>query len=336
MLTELVERKVGRNLTTIEADASGLVVRKQFSGEPDDAERRFRNSLRWDAVRAAAAPDLAPPILDVDETTRTVTFPYLVDAQSLQELLDTAHDPSDVLVEFRKAGQLLGTLHALLPEDVGPARAPDDLAAAPVSAFDWITAEGFARASGGELECWRLLQHDPELCETIRHWVASQRDAEVRPAHGDVRPDQLLVDPAGGMLLVDWEEFTLAPPQRDLCGLLGAVFFDALTRTFASLDGGRASALETHQLLLERGEQLIDGARPVIDATIEGYTSTSDVTPSPVDLARGTGWYVLDRVIARSMMSFAMSPVDRGLAGIGRQLVIDPESATQMFEGAAR
>lgn len=336
MLTSTTdERKIGRNRSTVVAGANGLVFRKEFYGDDRDVDRRFRNTLYWDEVRSTRSLAFAPPIIDSDEKARTVVFPYLAEARSLQQILDVSDATDEIESLFARAGEILGELHTLadLHPTVAGVERPLD-AGELLTAFDWLSPSAYARASGGELECWRLFQHDSELKDAIRSWTAGQRGFELVPTHGDIRPDQYLVDAAGSLALIDWEEFTVAPAHRDVAGLLGAILFDAIARTFTGIDSPESSPLEMHNLLLQRGETMIARAQPVVAAVLTGYRSHAGATLDLDELARGVGWYVIERVIARSMMSYSMSAADRAIAGIGRQALIDPASAHGLLEAA--
>jgi spectinomycin phosphotransferase len=42
------------------------------------------------------------------------------------------------------------------------------------------------------------------------------------PCHGDVHTHNVLVDPSGSLHVVDWDELSMAPPERDLMFVLGS------------------------------------------------------------------------------------------------------------------
>ncbi|NRD09926.1 phosphotransferase [Rathayibacter agropyri] len=331
MLTEAItDRLVGRNRSTVVSSAEGLVFRKVFSGEPADADRRFRNTLEWEDVRRTRALTFSPVILSSDAQARTVVFPYLLEARSLQQVLDSAQETDEVERLFARAGAILGELHSIV--GLRPTMNADGSAEEPLHGFDWLTPAAYARASGGELDCWRLFQHDAEFIEVVRAWTTGQRRFAMVPSHGDLRPDQFLVGADGEPVLIDWEEFTIAPAHRDVAGLLGAVLFDAVVRAFTGINSPESSVLDFHNLLLDRGETMLSRARPVAAAVLEGYHSRCTEQLDRDELARGIGWYVIERVIARSMMSYSLPAADRALAGIGRQAMLEPDSAAVLLE----
>ncbi|KZX22197.1 phosphotransferase [Rathayibacter tanaceti] len=330
MLTEAItDRLVGRNRSTVVTSAEGLVFRKVFSGERADADRRFRNTLHWEDVRRTRSLTFSPAMLSSDAEARTVVFPYLLEARSLQQVLDSAQETDEAERLFGRAGAILGELHSIagLQPSLDAGGSEDE----PLHGFDWLTPAAYARASGGELECWRLFQHDAELVEAVRTWTTGQRRFAMVPSHGDLRPDQFLVGADDEPVLIDWEEFTVAPAHRDVAGLLGAVLFDAIARAFTGVDSPESSALDFHNLLLDRGETMLDRARPVAAAILAGYRTRSDQELDRDEVARGIGWYVIERVIARSMLSYSMSASDRALAGIGRQAMLEPGSAALLL-----
>ena len=337
----LVERAVGRNLTRVSAGAEGLVFVKQLYGPRADAGRRYRNCLAWDDRQREAGLDISPPLLEHDDESLSLSYAYVHDAVSLQAFIDQSGESEDdedrrVLVALLEdAARLLAAVHSLdLPEDAATAvrpEGPPDGERDPLGRFSSLTPDEYVAASGGELACWRLFHHDEELGRAVMGWLDGlRRYPDKVPVHGDVRPDQFLIGP-DGMCITDWEEFTLGPAARDLAGLAGALVFDALFRTFSRVDAEGAGVLETHRALLARGGERLDALRPVLVSFLGAYEERSR---APVDrgrLSADVGWYLLERVLARSMVSQRLPAADKAIAGIARHILIHDDALASLL-----
>ena len=106
----------------------------------------------------------------------------------------------------------------------------------PISHFEQLPWSSFESFSAASLQVWGRLQKDKELY----HAVVSLREMENTdvkvPIHGDLRFDQFLFDDDEDLWLIDWEEFRLGHPGRDLGGLIG----EWLHIAFSSLLGETA------------------------------------------------------------------------------------------------
>ena len=336
--TDVQDRKVGRNTTRVDVGATGLVITKRFDGPSPDRERRYANSLAWDALQKARGLDLGPPVAERDDERLVLSFPYLDNLRTLQEILDEGAGPETLVPVLRRCGTLLGTVHSmpvadvlpLLPHHDGPVgEAAAEVAAGmgPLTAFRHLTPEQFTNASGAELEAWRLFHHDTELQDGLHAWMADLRsDPDPVPVHGDLRPDQFLVAP-DHVALIDWEEFTVGPACRDLAGIAGALVFDALIRTFVGSPAPGVMPGELHQGFLSRGEELLAAVAPSVQAFLDAYRTASGREVDAPRLGADIGWYLIERVMARAMMSHRLPPGDRAIAGVGRQAILNPASA---------
>lgn len=339
MTIDTIERAIGRNETSIEAGSSGLVFVKRVIGPDTDAERRYRNCLWFDEAQRTSLPTpISPPVVESDDATRRLAYPYLTDAHSLQdELSDWACDDWSIdhsfVGEVVRAAELLGTVHTM---PVGVARCGRPRVAGtshdgPIRRFEWLTVDEYAAASGGELGCWRLFHHDRELRDAVSAWCRAQTEIEtITAVHGDVRPDQFVID-VDDMVILDWEEFGVGSPVRDTAGVVGAIIFEVLRETFASAEASTSDPLAVHESFLERGERNLRAVGPVVAAFIARYR---DVTAGAVTLGRladDVGFYLLERVIGRSMIQSSMRPVDRAIAGVARSILLEPAVLSRLI-----
>ena len=166
------DQAIGRNSTRIEAGSDGLVFVKTIIGPEADAERRYRNCVAFDQVQSTmAGPPLSPALLRRGDGERTLIYPFLHESFSLQDLAtDWANEGWEADHQFAcllpRAAELLARVHNLSPPERGARSAremDDDGDAEPLRRLRWLDPEQYANASGGELDCWRLFHHDPQL-----------------------------------------------------------------------------------------------------------------------------------------------------------------------------
>lgn len=328
------ERVVGRNVTDITAGPDGLVFTKQLVGERDDAERRYRNCLRWDRGQREAGLAISPQLVDHAFDPLVLSYPYVQDATSLQSHIDAdgarGEVPSDALADLLgTAAELLAQVHTV---DVELDRSvPDgDASVGPLRKFLFLTPDEFADSSGAELECWRLFHHDEPLQEALEAWLDDLRGDDAVPVHGDLRPDQFLVTPEG-MFIIDWEEFGMGPPSRDVAGLAGAIVFDALYRTFTKVGADGADTITAHRELVARGARRLESVAQTLRGLLDDYEGSSGRTLDRDRLAADIGWYLVERVLARAMLSQKLASFDKAIAGIGRQVLLRPDLLARLL-----
>jgi len=132
----------------------------------------------------------------------------------------------------RALGTLLARLHRCAPAaavEPGGGR-PDPWYDRVPAGQEWAPAT----ASGAE---WAARLADrlttlPELCAA----VAPADSAELIVCHRDLHPENVLADPAGALVVVDWDNIGPAAPSRELAGALFDWFCDGPT---ADLDAVR-------------------------------------------------------------------------------------------------
>jgi spectinomycin phosphotransferase len=72
--------------------------------------------------------------------------------------------------------------------------------------------------SSKRLEITMLVEHAEQLAASLLH-----RTLPVVPCHGDLHAGNILVDSAGSLVIVDWDDAVLAPKERDLMFVGGGV-----------------------------------------------------------------------------------------------------------------
>jgi len=327
-MTTTAERAIGRNPTRIESGDDGLVFVKDIIGPDADAERRYRNCLRFDEAQRTLGYTMSPELVSSDDERRELVYPFVQDAESLQEVLAdwsrTGWAADHPLIPILgEVAELLGRVHSLPVPDSLPEPVDTPSLFDPVRKFRWLTAAEYEQASGAELACWRLFHHDVELQQAVSAWADAHR-SETSCVHGDVRPDQFLVS-AEGVLILDWEEFGVGSASRDLAGIAGSIVFEVLETTFALPLPGQADMLEAHQHYVANGAENLKAVEPAMQQLVVAYEETAGRPIDPLGLGRDIGFYLIERVIGRAMLSARLSAADKAIAGIARNALSRPE-----------
>jgi hypothetical protein len=319
---------LGRNDNWAGRTSAGRdVFVKRLNGVGADARfdrttafERFAGDRPFDGWRV-------PAYLGGDRASRIVAFERITDGVSAASLL--ADDTLDIGFAGR-AGRALGELHAC-PAPVHDGRRGEPRGGAGNRMRALELAE-YAECSGADLEAWGLLQHDRQLARALDRLAGLSAAAARVPSHCDLRLDQFLL--AGdSMYIVDWEEFRLADAAIDIGSFAGELLHRAAAQMFAGLGGDPENepvtdAGEVHAHLVQRGERELARVRVLVAAFWAGYRERR---ADAVDVAlaeRATayaGWHLFDRLLAASMFSASLTAAQRGMVGIGRNALVNPD-----------
>lgn len=312
-----VESALGRNVSGVITHAGGKVFVKAIQGA--DGPQRFRRSLSFfDNEIEPPAPFRTPALLSSDESTLSAAYGCLPEATEfavdVRENRATEH-------QLARAGRTAAALHSTpLVEHSTISR---DVPHLPPHGPNAISLALLEESTFGELELWRILQSDEPLRTALNALVCGEH--EVRHIHGDLRADQLVLDEDACWLL-DWEEFRIGDPARDLGSLAGEVLYHRL-RTLLTEARTHVGDTLTDTGILQTGERLIAEARPYVTALWTSYRDTV-VGLEDNGLADRTaaymGWFLFDRALASATYTGRLNAFDRALAGIGRGLVLEP------------
>jgi hypothetical protein len=302
------------------------VLVKRFDGPPLEVRYRMRRSLAFETAfsRAQARWLDAPRCLGWDEDAGLLAFELIPDARSGADLAASAEFGDDLA---RRAGLAIGSLHGLPPAAVALGR--DVAGSTPplpsAELLDGLPVAVFASSSAAELQAWHLMQHDRPLIRAVRELLRQQSLAALRPAHCDLRLEQLLID-ADMLYLCDWEEFRLADPARDIGSFAG----EWLHRAVQAIAGAGADSVVgdvvSHADIVSRIAGGIDRLRPLTAAFWSGYRQVRPDAEAGLATraAAFAGWHLFDRMLAAARRSPRLSAVDRAAAGIGRTILLAP------------
>ncbi|MGC4808916.1 class V lanthionine synthetase subunit LxmK [Micromonospora sp. DT228] len=308
-------------------DAGRDVFVKRLNGA--GAEARFDRTTAFERFVGERSFDgwSVPTYLGGDRASRIVAFERITDGVSAAELL--ADDTLDTVFAER-AGRALGELHARpAPVQDGQRGEPRGGVGNRMRALELAD---YADCSGADLEAWSLLQHDRQLARALDRLAGQSAVAARVPSHCDLRLDQFLLV-GTEMYIVDWEEFRLADAAIDLGSFAGELLHRAAAQMFAGL-GGDADAEpvidagEVHAQLVRRGAEELDKVRVLISAFWAGYRERRADAADASLAERATayaGWHLFDRLLAASMFSASLTAAQRGMVGIGRNALVNPD-----------
>ncbi len=160
----------------------------------------------------AIAPDAVPAVLDLDEAAFAFSLEHAPDTwRPWQEEIAAGRAHADA---GAWAGRVLGAVHAATAAGPALAAGLDDHAA-----FDALRIDPYFRTAAARR---------PELAPLLAPCIAdleARRDCLV---HGDFAPKNLLLAPAGGGWVLDWEVAHVGDPAFDLGFMLSFLVLCAL------------------------------------------------------------------------------------------------------------
>ncbi|MDQ8094129.1 phosphotransferase [Bacillus amyloliquefaciens] len=301
-----------------------IFLEKKLLGKQEDILRRYNNLLKWDRVLEGSDDFSSLRITNSDSKDFTLQYEWIENAKSLQSLLSEAVDNLEELVN--RAAVMLAKIHSL----------PDEKNGSGIHKQNWyrpvlaLEIEEYANCTGAELELFSLLQHDDKLLNALfNHY--NVKENMMGMCHGDIRLDQFLYD-GEKVWIIDFEEFHYGDILRDLAGLIGSIFFEALLKTFSSSIQDSSEPKEIDQDFVERGKTYLDNYESVMHSAFEAYQDTVSYKVDKKRLVINIGWFVIERIMSRAKFSFRLSAMDKAILGVGRQAILYPEYMQDLFD----
>lgn len=308
---------MGRNMSgVVHVDGESLFV-KRIRGM-DGAGRFDRSRALHDCGLAPRGAVRTPDLLHADRETLLLVYEFVADADGLSTSFLSDGLSAERLAEI---ATLLAGLHSSTPARPELAQWPPPLL--PPWGRNAVHIELLEGATSGYLDVWRIIQGDPELRRALHALVASPYEA--RPVHGDLRVDQILAKD-DQLWLIDWEEFRLGDPARDIGSLGGELLYSRMRHLMGRDDDDGAPLTESQ--IMRKGAELIELARQDIALLWGAYASAVGAVDEelPSRVANFIGWQLFDRALAAGSFLGRISAFDRAIAGIGRNLVLNGSS----------
>lgn len=300
---------------------------KRLVGPELDVTKRIERLLAFQRFlehRPALAAH-TPAFLGADRESSLVVYEYVAGATGGAQLV--------VDQEFAEShaewvGQMIGQLHNTTTNEA------DDLDTSPPPLPETDLLHGlplpvFNSFSNAELEAWGLMQRDQQLVEALERLRRTEHEAPRVPTHCDLRVDQLLFT-EHQVYVIDWEEFRLADPARDVGSFAGEWLHRSVLDIVTNRGDGDNAFLDvelTHEQVLQRGAAKMERLLPLFHAFFRGYHAVrTDLDPGFAQRVTAfAGWHLLDRLIAGARRSHRLSGIERAAAGVGRRAVLTPE-----------
>ena len=302
---------------------------KRIVGEPGDVQKRihhlaaFAQLIETHPVKHFATPGL----LGYDLNHRLVVHEHLADTASGRELAVEDGFTEDLAA---RCGRALAELHAVpaaaRQADMGTSPFP------PRNELEALPGSVYAGLPAAAVEAWALLHSDGEVAQAIGA-LADEATRYRVPVHGDLRLDQIVTDPEGQLYLIDWEEFRLGDPARDIGSFAGEWLFQAVNNIPATISRQHANEVDyqaTDQEVIAGGNAELDRLRPLIAAFWTAYAQAEPAADRglAVRAVRWAGWHMFDRMLAVADQAGRLPAVSRAAAGIGRSALMTPEKFT--------
>lgn len=311
---------LGRNVSGIVTISNTKYFVKVITGLY--RETRFERSTSFFSGKLNLPDQIrTPQLLFVHSDTHTVIYETIDNAESLSDL---AQDNEISMPLLERVGRAIAALHSTKPSapeaisDERPGLPPISNAAIPLDLVEGSTM--------GQLDLWRIIQSDLELGEGLNALVST--DSPLTPVHGDLRTDQIFYS-NNDIWIIDWEDFHLGDPARDLGGILGELLFHQLRQLVnqAADEHGEVTDESIHHA----GAMLIDAARPSLQTVWQGYLEQSTLNKSFLTSFRKRvigyiGWQMFERTMAIGTYLGRITAFERALSGIGRNLILNTDA----------
>lgn len=281
-----------------------------------EAAERFNRSVSFFKFNELSSRVNTPRLLDSDCDHFAVVYEVIDDSCKISELVSAG---TATMQTWEAIGKALGQLHSWSTPDTTtldstrPTLPPSE---------DWVfSLDFYESASSGQIELLSILQSDLELRGAIELLLAKSYTAV--PIHGDLRTDQLF-EKDEDIWFIDWEDFRLGDPARDLGSLMGEVFFHHMKPLFKRVaERGEINDDSIRSV----GIDLINEARPAIVAIWNGYReqiarNSKDLSNLADSTIGFLGWQMFDRVLSIGGFLGRISGFEKAIIGIGRQMLI--------------
>ncbi|MEX1654843.1 class V lanthionine synthetase subunit LxmK [Streptomyces pseudovenezuelae] len=298
-------------------------------GCPAPGVRRVRS------FEALHVPGLSTPaLLGADDDRNLLVFELVEGAEPADELArEGRFDPGLA----RRLGETIGTLHELPPTLHGTIDASAS-AYPPLEPLEGLSLTQYQAASAAVLQGWRLLQQDEEVKAALRALRRAEDGAAKVPTHGDFRLDQVLVAD-GRTQIIDWEEFRIADPARDVGMFVGEWLYLAADRAARVLHTGHAAQSKTvidasREEVMAQATVELCAIQPMVTQFWDGYRSVRTETDLefPLRVAAFAGWHLYDRMFSVVAKLAVLSMTQYVANGIGRKALLSPARIVELLE----
>ncbi|TPR12310.1 phosphotransferase [Apilactobacillus timberlakei] len=313
----------GRNILLMSNKSESNLLVKKLVGEHEDKIRRINNIRNWDNI-LLHENIRSPKLVNIDLDKYVVKHKYIDDSVSLDSILNSnLIKNKDFIYE---AMLILSKIHSINIDDVDINQS--NTKTNHKSPLETMNVNDYKNCSGGELELFSMLQHDLPLLKKL----SMDYEYDIAPIHGDIRLDQFLIDNCQKLWIIDFEEFCYGDITKDIAGIIGSLIFNSLLGVFSKSIPDLFNKDDINDDFLKRGSEELDKLTPILKKAIDIYERKRNTKINIKTLSINVGWFLLERVISRSKLTFKLSEIDKAIAGIGRQSIIYPETFISLLK----
>ncbi|MBF7126198.1 hypothetical protein ITR00_09280 [Pediococcus pentosaceus] len=314
----------GRNESQSNHINGTKVIEKRLNGETKDKERRMNNMKVFDSLLNEKLQIKSPRLVHINEDKFVVSHEWVENATTLEDLLQ--NDLKRFIDLIPNAMKYLAEINNL-PTSINESKnsVVIDNTLSPLVA---ISEYAYTECTGAELELFSILQHDSDLLKGL---ITKNQKVVAGVRHGDMRLDQFLVTDLNVLIIVDFEEFGVGDSLTDLAGFLGSILFNTLLDVFSKASMDASSEEDVNRMFMEKGEKKLMEIKPLFQQAISKYSKYNHGSIDFSVLSADIGWFILERIISRSKFTFRLSSVDKAIAGVGRQAIVNPDSLSTFY-----
>ncbi|MGZ9550238.1 phosphotransferase [Staphylococcus epidermidis] len=317
-----IKLREGRNITSQISDRENYYLKKVMKGPKEDAIRRFTNLIKWDNLIKEFPKIFSPKIIRYDKHDLSLVYEWINNAHSLEDYLQNDSPKLETLII--EASKILAELHTFNYNEVDL----DHEEKLPNKERLLLALDKYEYASctGAELELYSLLQQDKQLIDSL----ISRKENVLNHTlcHGDIRLDQFIYDERN-LWIIDFEELRVGDPSKDLAGIIGSLYFNCLLKTFSKTTQETSNEDEVEQQFIDRGTNYIEKISPIIQISIDTYKQIKKIDMRQLSI--NVGWFIIERIMSRAKFTFRLSATDKAILGIGREIVLNPNSLEDIF-----
>ena len=314
---------IGRNENSKFFINGSPYFKKILRGDSTDIKRRQENLKNWQTDMPVDFP--TPQLKQENTDLAEYYYDWIEDSNTLQELLQESLTDSfntDLYGYFTDIASILTRIHQLSTRYSGQVN-DIRLFVRPLIA---LSSREYESASGGQLECFALLQQDVDLIAVLTNYKA---DATYYcPIHGDIRLDQFLIDKRNKVWMIDFEEYSFGNRLKDIGNVIGSVLFSTYFEIFChawDYNKSYEDDVSINHQLREKEAQVFKLISPLIDHFINQYQQIATIELDIKHISVDVGVFLIERVISRARQTFRLSPIDKALLGIGRSFILSED-----------
>ena len=332
LLPETVVGHPGRHrkCSGLTTTGRGVFV-KQMNAAPGRQAPGLERTRQFESIRV---PGLrTPELLGSDEGNNLLVFDLIQQAKPANDLARESGFGHELANQI---GEVIGRLHEL-PLTADTSIDSSQPPYPPVSSLDGISVGQFQTSSAAVLQGWRLLQQDQPVVDAVRALRHGEGTAPKVPAHCDFRLDQILLSEQGPHI-VDWEEFRLGDPARDVGMFVGEWLYLAADRAARVLHTGdvgkpRSATGATREEISAQTAIELRTVQPTVKAFWDGYTSVRKPDPDlPRRAISYAGWHLYDRMFNVVAKMALLSATQYVANGMGRRALLAPGDFARLLD----